>query len=266
MYPRFLSPIMAFEDVSQHRGCTFFGVWLRSHTFLFERRWGNEKQKIQRKTKNAVLCALISVVLMSFLTGCFPNANSNRNSIEKEIANSKVPSIQSEFNGDCGIMASAEMGSSIIGLPELTVSVQNVSEKEISAIQFYAVPYDVYGDEIKNWTRQSYLITDTSIGVGESNSVSYQFIEDNIKTVKLYVYSVYFADGTEWGNKDATKSTILNHGVLIEVSGESQQAVKKASLPTMIGYTANSIGCRRKDSKAKRVKRQTSLIAAASLC
>lgn len=68
-------------------------------------------------------------------------------------------------------------------------------------------------------TKQSY--TDTAIGAGKSTSISYQFIEDRVKTVKLYIYSVYFSDGTEWGNKDAAKSTILDHGALVEVSGES---------------------------------------------
>ena len=31
----------------------------------------------------------------------------------------------------------------------------------------------------------------------------------------------YFPDGTEWGDKDATKSTILSNAALIEVSGQS---------------------------------------------
>ena len=157
--------------------------------------------------------------------------NTNRNDSSSETASSDsnnvvssdstVSSNNSAFDGDCGIEASAEMGSSIIGYPELTISISNTTEKEISAIQFYAVPYDVYGDEITKWTSQNKLYTDTAIGAGSSNTISFQFIESSVKTVKLYVYSVYFADGTEWGDKDATKSTILKNGALIEVSGES---------------------------------------------
>ena len=125
------------------------------------------------------------------------------------------------FAGDCGISASAEMGSSIIGYPELTISITNTTNKDISAIQFYAVPCDVYGDEITGWTSQNKLYTDTTIGTGKTTSISYDFIEDSVKTVKLYVYSVYFSDGSEWGNKDASKSTILEYGAVIEVLGES---------------------------------------------
>lgn len=133
----------------------------------------------------------------------------------------KTSSKNSAFAGNYGISASAEMGTTIIGLPELTISIKNTTKKDISAIKFYAVPCDVYGDEIKGWTSQNNLYTDSAIGAGKSTSITYQFIEDSVKTVKLYVYSVYFTDGSEWGDKDATKSTILDNGVLIKVAGES---------------------------------------------
>lgn len=150
------------------------------------------------------------------------NTSSSNSTNEGVSSNSNVvSSAASAFEGDCGISASAEMGSSIIGYPMLTISITNTTEKEISAIQFYAVPYDVYGDEITGWTSQNRLYTDTAIGAGKSDTISYQFIEDSVKTLDLYVYSVYFNDGTEWGDKDAAKSTILNNGAMIEVSGVS---------------------------------------------
>ena len=107
---------------------------------------------------------------------------------------------------------------SVIGFPELTVSIANTTEKEISAIQFYAIPYDVYGDEITGWTSQKNLYTDKPIKAGASTKVDYQLIEESVKTVKLYVYSVYYADGTEWGDKDAFESEILEKGVPINVT------------------------------------------------
>lgn len=149
------------------------------------------------------------------------NSGNNSNEVVSSNSNSVVSSKNSAFDGDCGIAASAEMGSSVIGYPELSISITNTTEKEISAIQFYAIPCDVYGDEITEWTSQNKLYTDTAIGAGKSNTISFQLIEDSVKTLKLYVYSVYFADGTEWGDKDATKSTILSNGALIEVSGQS---------------------------------------------
>lgn len=125
------------------------------------------------------------------------------------------------FSGDCGISASGQMGTTIINYPELKISIKNTTNKDIAAISFYAVPYDVYGDEIKGWTTQKKLYTDTAIRAGASTNITYSFIEDSVKTLKLYVYSVYFSDGTEWGDKDALESTILKNGTLIQVSGES---------------------------------------------
>lgn len=137
---------------------------------------------------------------------------------QEEASGSKV---EDKFSGECGISATAEMGSSIIGMPTLNISISNISKKEISAIKFYFVPLDVYGEEIKGWTSQNYLYSDEAILSGGSDSCEFQFIEDSVKKGRLYVYSVYFSDGTEWGNKDATKSTILKKGVCIAVDGVS---------------------------------------------
>lgn len=149
------------------------------------------------------------------------NDSSNSNTANTTTEDNKPAEKPSPFDGDCGITASAEMGSSIIGYPELKINITNTTDKDISAIKFYAVPCDVYGDEITGWTSQNYLYTDTTIGAGASTSINYDFIEDSVKTLKLYVYSVYFDDGTEWGNKDAIKSTILDKGTQIQVYGES---------------------------------------------
>lgn len=126
-----------------------------------------------------------------------------------------------DFIGECGIEATAEMQSSIIGYPELNVSIRNTTDKDISAIQFYVVPYDVYGEEITNWMSQNKLYTDETISAGKSDTRTFSFIDASVKTVKLYAYSVYFSDGSEWGNKDAAKSVITNNGVEIQVYGES---------------------------------------------
>lgn len=134
-----------------------------------------------------------------------------------EAPKATVSAAASVFDGDCGITASAEIGDNIIGLREITVNITNTTDKEIAAIKFHAVPYDVYGDEVKGWTTQSKLYTDEPISAGETNTVSFQLLEQSVKTVKLYVYSVYFADGTEWGDKDATTSKILNGAPTIEV-------------------------------------------------
>jgi hypothetical protein len=174
---------------------------------------------------------ILIVFVFVGVVGSMANAGNNNTTSSSSTTDSESSSTSSSakvtsnkntaFEGDCGISASGEMGSSAINYPELGISITNNTDKEITAIKFYAVPYDVYGDEIKGWTSQNNLYTDTAIPAGSSTTIYYQFIEDSVKTVKLYVYSVYYADGTEWGNKDATKSVILENGAEIEVSGQS---------------------------------------------
>ena len=175
-----------------------------------------------------VLIILAAILLIGFVSDS--NGQDDQRSGENRrvqsaasssAADSSTVSSRSVFDGDCGVAVSAEMGETIIGLPELTISITNTTSKTISAIQFYAVPLDVYGEEITGWTAQNRLYTDTAIEAGASTSISYQLIEDSVKTVRLYIYSVFFSDGTEWGNREATKSTILKQGMLVDVSSQS---------------------------------------------
>ena len=148
------------------------------------------------------------------------NTQNNQSTVgQNNTVNSNVKN--NAFSGDCGISAVAEMGTDIIGQPTVTISVTNTTNKNILAVKFYAVPLNVYGEELKGIFAQNELYTDDTIAANGSTSCSWQFLDNEIKSVKLYVYSVYFEDGTQWGDKEATKSTILKNGLEIEVSGVS---------------------------------------------
>lgn len=125
------------------------------------------------------------------------------------------------FAGDCGISATAEMGTDLIGQPTVSVSITNTTDKDISAIKFYVVPIDVYGEELKGIFTMNRLSTDDTIEAGKSDTRSWQFLDSKVKTIKLYVYSVYFSDGSEWGDREATKSVILKNSLEIIVEGTS---------------------------------------------
>ena len=61
------------------------------------------------------------------------------------------------------------------------------------------------------------LYTDETIPAGESTKVAFQLIDDEVKSVKLYVYSVYYEDGTEWGDRNADEKDIIAGAPVIEV-------------------------------------------------
>ena len=85
-----------------------------------------------------------------------------------------------------------------------------------------AVPYDVYGRDLSSSIfSQERLRTDDLIPAGKSEELNYgPFLDQKMKSVKLYVYSVYFDDGTEWGDKDASRSEILKFAKPIEATFE----------------------------------------------
>ena len=191
------------------------------------------KQQIARNAKTCPHCGaknkkpiftkwwfwVVIVIFIGIVAGTSGESDSsNTNNTNSENSNATVGTVVSVFDGDCGIIASAEIGKNIIDLPELAITITNTTDKEIAAIQFYAIPYDVYGDEIKGWTTQSKFYTDTPIPADKTTTISYQLIEDSVKTVELYVYSVYFSDGSEWGNKDAVTSDAKKYGYKIQVS------------------------------------------------
>lgn len=184
--------------------------------------------------RNRCINGFGSWVLIFFAVGIVAAALSQPNSSTPNLdagGNGPAPTLDagkpsptptpSVYDGECGISASGEIGPNIINYPELRIDIRNDTDKEIAAIKFHIVSYDVYGEKLTGPLVQEGLYTDSSIGAGASTSISYQLLERKTYDVDLYVYSVYFADGTEWGNREALKSEILKHAVQIEVEVNS---------------------------------------------
>lgn len=125
------------------------------------------------------------------------------------------PAVPEEFSDPCPITVSASVADNMIGVPELTCHIENNTDKEIAAVQMYFVAKDVYGDEVNTIFTTNKIFTDSSISANGSDSRSWQLLDDEVKSGDVYIYSVYFSDGTEWGDKDASVSNIKKHGVKI---------------------------------------------------
>lgn len=167
------------------------------------------------------ILSIITVIALLLAFGLFAIASSDSegsdNSNPEDNSNNTVES-NNKFSSKPQISASAHIKDNIIGYPELTVSIENTSDKDIAAAKFYVIAYDVYGEEITGFLAQNHLSTDKTIKAGATESRTWQFLANNIKTVKLYVYSIYYTDGSEWGDREAVKSTILENAYIISVS------------------------------------------------
>ena len=123
-----------------------------------------------------------------------------------------TPKVPVEFASACPITVSATIADNIIGFPELSCLISNNTDKEIAAIQLYIIPKDVYGDEVSTLFTTNKLFSDTESPANKSETFSWQLLDDEIKSGEIYIYSVYFSNGTEWGDKDTSVSNIKKYG------------------------------------------------------
>lgn len=159
----------------------------------------------------------VVIICLSIISSNF--SQTNKTDVEKTVVEEKVKNeVPVEFSGECPVEASGSIYDNIIGIPELSCSIKNNTNKEISAVKLYFSPKDVYGEELSGIFSTNYLFTDDPISANGSTKRSWQMLDDEIRSGDVYIYSVYFADGTEWGSKDATVNNLKKYGYKIEVS------------------------------------------------
>ena len=150
---------------------------------------------------------IASVIMMLLCITAFSGCNDNENNKQDE----------NYFTGDSGISALAEISENSLGYANVDITIVNNTEKEIAAIKFYIVPFDVYGEEISHSMIVNEINTDTAIPAGGKTKISKLVYDTSVKTAEIYAYSVYFSDGTEWGNHNAEPSAILNYAPTLTV-------------------------------------------------
>ena len=171
-------------------------------------------QPQQIKKKNIGLIITIIVVAIICLSIIFGTGSENNSAETSQV---KIESqIPKEFEGVCPVEVSTSMYDNIIGVPELKCTFTNKTDKEIAAIKLYFSPKDVYGADVDTIFTTKELYTDNPISAGGSATRNWQLLDSEIKSGEIYVYSVYFSDGTEWGNKSASVSDIKKYAYKIQ--------------------------------------------------
>lgn len=199
-----------------------------------------EKEKLLRENSNQRLAArsrsVLTIVAVAILVVVFLSLISSLLASfgEKTSSSSEIPVSQNaplqtqspsesqnsqRFAEPCPVSVTADVSDNIINFPELHCNITNLTDATITAVQLYFVPVDVYGEESDDLFSINKLYTDTPISPGSSDQCSWQLLDQSVKKGTVYVYSVYFEDGTEWGNKDEVVSEIKKYGYRVEVSG-----------------------------------------------
>lgn len=178
----------------------------------------NKCPRFSDKAKTVVGIIVVAMVCFAIIGSFVPKDNTNNSESPNNTAvqNSTASNIPVEFRDDCPVAIKTKMYDNIIGVPELSCNVTNNSNKEISAIKIYFSPKDVYGEAVNSIFAPSQLYTDEPILAQSSVTKTWQLLDTSIKSGDLYIYSVYFSDGSEWGNKDAATSDIKKYGYKLE--------------------------------------------------
>lgn len=175
----------------------------------------NKKKIVPKNLGIGIAVFFVAIICISIISSSFSRTEKTSAPTENKVVEQKIPD---EFSGECPIEISGYIYDNIIGVPELSCSFKNNTDKEISAIKLYFSPKNVYGEVVTGIFTTNQLYTDNSISAGGSSKHSWQLIDGEIKSGELYVYSVYFSDGSEWGNKDAVTSDAKKYGYKIQVS------------------------------------------------
>ncbi len=98
---------------------------------------------------------------------------------------------------------------------ELLVYLKNVSSKDIVAVQLYITAFDVYKRPIN--IDQPKLLATQPISAGAIKRLHHIVSTPTVHSVSVYIYSIYYADQSEWGYKDASETVILDKALVTRV-------------------------------------------------
>ena len=163
--------------------------------------------------KKFISLLLLVLTLLIMLTSCnilqgntetITNTNTDSNTIHKED--------YSNLFVDCPISIKASYYTSD---QTLTITATNNGNKTISAIKYLIVVYDVYGNTLKQYGYGSSALTATydkfNINSGKNGIGDWKLNGfSNGKSLDIYIYSVYYSDGKEWGSRDLTIADVVN--------------------------------------------------------
>lgn len=170
-----------------------------------------------KKIISFVLCIII---LTCFSACSFTNSTSN-SSTSTDSSTSSTENYGRYFDDECPIRVHAKYYTS-----DQTISITHTNEstKTIAAVKYLIVVYNVYGEELKQYGYGSSSVIatyddfDTRPSSQNTGDWALKGFNDG-KSVCIYVYSVYFTDGTEYGNRNLSTNTIKQFAPKTSVYG-----------------------------------------------
>ncbi len=180
----------------------------------------NRTEKPKSKVFKVIGIIAISFVGLIIVLGIIGSLTSNdkeKNSSQQIEQSSEKEPENPDFANPMPIEISGKMDKDILGFPLVSFNIKNTTDKDILAMQFYFVPQNVYGETVDSMMINNKLEYTDCITVGTSQSINFQIIDNDVKFGTAYLYSIYYSDKTEWGNKNASKDDIMKYAYKINI-------------------------------------------------
>jgi len=94
--------------------------------------------------------------------------------------------------------------------PSVKINVQNNENKDILAIEFYILEYDIYGKILQSENSPKFTATRTIPAYG-FKTLRHRPSHPATHKIQIFFYSIYYNDGSFWGCKDASTKVIFEH-------------------------------------------------------
>ena len=119
--------------------------------------------------------------------------------------------VKPSFEKQLAVSIKGEFLSTDDNESQITININNNSNLDILAIEFYVEEFDIYGKKIEFEDDLCFVI-DTPIESNCNKSFKHKIKSNNTTKINFYFFSIYYNDNTYWGNKKASKKVILEKG------------------------------------------------------
>ena len=167
----------------------------------------NEICKVKKVKNSGFLLSIVVIFFISFLC-VFLGLCEDREKI-KEKAMGK-PGVQTCFYGVTPVSISGYIRQEE-KISILSIAIKNNTENTISAVKFYVVCYNVYGEKIEG-AEWAYTYQSKCIEKGKSKTHEVG-VPKYTKSVRVYTYSVYYKNNerVEWGTRKISTQDVKEY-------------------------------------------------------
>lgn len=135
------------------------------------------------------------------------------------------------FAGDCGITVVAQVQKNELGWLDLELNVTNMTDQKVTAVRFFAVLLNAQGNPVGGDGDQIFIALGESLPIEAQKSVKETLTVSRkyARSLELYVVYVEYADGSTWGDRQASEDQIFDRALTVVVNEAQDPSIGSGS-------------------------------------